>query len=84
MLSLLLDAMTRGVEFEWPQEIIGLFKMWTHCPDLMHQILHADDVVLSQCLTNAPLSQITGVSAYVLNDLIVLQCNAITIHLEGV
>ena len=47
VLSLFLDAVARGVQFEGPEEVIGLLKVWPHCPDLVHQVLHADDIVLA-------------------------------------
>ena len=57
VLSLLLDAVARGVEFERPEEVVGLLEMRTYRPDLVHQILHTDNVVLTQ-----DLEQSKGVS----------------------
>lgn len=55
MLSLLLDATTRCIQFEWPEEIVGFFEMITDGPDLVHQILHADDIILPQFLNRKSL-----------------------------
>ena len=56
VLALDIDAALGRRQLEGPQEVGGLLECWAHCQDLMHQILHADDVVRSQCLHRMPTS----------------------------
>ena len=44
---LFLPAAVGGVEFEVPEEVVGLLEVGSHSEDLVDQILHADDAVLA-------------------------------------
>ena len=50
VVPLLLQASQRGLQLEWPQEVVCLLEMWANSHDLMNKILNADDVVLAQAL----------------------------------
>ncbi len=39
-----------GSQLEWPQEVVGLLEVWTNSPDLVDQVLNANNSVLAQHL----------------------------------
>jgi len=48
--TLLLEATTRGVELERPEEAVSLLEVRANGEDLVDEILHADDVVAAEGL----------------------------------
>jgi len=52
VLALLVVAAQRRRELERPQEVVGLLEVWADSDDLVDQILHADDVVLAEVLSD--------------------------------
>ena len=50
VLKLPWDTPTTGWvgQFEWPQEVVSLFEVWTDSYDFMNQIVYGQDTVLAQ------------------------------------
>jgi len=48
--TLLLEATTRRVELEGPEEAVGLLEVRTNSVDLVDKILHADDAITTKSL----------------------------------
>lgn len=47
VVSLLLKTTEWCLQLEWPQEVVGFLEVRSNGHDLMDQILHADDTMLS-------------------------------------
>lgn len=50
--SLLSVSTTSVAQFEWPQEVVGFLEMLSHREDLVNEVLHADDTVLTKLFFN--------------------------------
>jgi len=52
VIGLLGESSERVAQFERPQEVGHLLEVWSDCPDLVDDVLNADDVVLAQVFLN--------------------------------
>jgi hypothetical protein len=50
VVPLLLQATKWCLQFEWPEEVVGLLEVWANSHDLVDKIFNADDVVLTKTL----------------------------------
>ena len=60
MVTLLFPATGGGVQFEVPQEVVGLLEVRANCVDLVNQVLHADDAELTWNTTSQRLETQEG------------------------
>ena len=62
-----------GSQLEWPQEVVGLLEVWTNSPDLVDQVLNANNSVLAQhlldgCVTGQRNSLLVNLAVASLED----------------
>lgn len=46
--SLVFKASLGRVQFEWPQEVVSLFKVWSSTDDFVDQVLDGDNTLLAE------------------------------------
>ena len=51
-MSLFLKSSEWGSELHWPQEVVGLFEVWSTCDDFVDEVLNAVDSVFSELSSN--------------------------------
>ena len=51
-MPLLLPALLRGVQLEWPEEVVSILEVWSDGPNLVDEILNAANTLIAKSASN--------------------------------